>query len=212
MTPTKGRPWPSLVLLTAGIALLLAACGGGAASAEPGGNGASDAEVPASMAGFSFDPGEPGRSIDPDDPTGLANEGSLVVVTLDGERHEFENVICTSIGGALGAASSGVNPEWSVTVDIPPEDWESQGFSGPSIKLSGPDTTWIADPTNTALLGIVDHPGLSQIDSFTTDGYSASGTGTFMDAQAWQAAMLGGDGVPPEPSSGTFEVRCPRNG
>jgi hypothetical protein len=53
---------------------------------------------------------------------------------------------------------------------------------------------------------------LSQIDSFTTDGYSASGTGTFMDAQAWQAAMLGGDGVPPEPSSGTFEVRCPRNG
>jgi len=216
MTSTKRRLWPAPRLMTAGIALLLVACGGGAASAEadgddPGGAASSD-ETPASMGGFSFDPGDARRSIDPDDPSGLADEGSLVVITLDGERHEFENVICTTLFGFVGASSTGVNPEWSVTVDIPPEDWESQGMDGPTVKLSGPETTWIADPTNTALHGIVEHPGLSQVDSFTTDGFAASGTATFMDTMAWQSAMFGGDGVAPEPSTGTFDVRCPRDG
>lgn len=190
-----------LLLLTVA---LVAGCAG------PGGAGQPDEG--AASGGFSFDPGESRASLDPDDPAGLADEGSLVVITLDGERHEFETVICTTLFGFVGAASTGVNPEWSVTVDIPPEDWESQDMDGPAIKLSGPDTTWIADPTNTALPGIAEHPGLSQVDSFTTDGYAASGTATFMDAMAWQSAMFGGDGAPPEPSSGTFEVRCPRDG
>jgi len=47
--------------------------------------------------------------------------------------------------------------------------------------------------------------GMSQVDSFESDGHHASGTATFIDLQA---AMMGES---PPPMETTFEVTCPES-
>ena len=98
----------------------------------------------------------------------------------------------------------------SVTILLPP-DGDPNFEDPPSVRVKvnngGPDFT--ADPSivETGDYSTVISVGDTQIDSFTVDGNSASGTATFVDEQAIFIA-LGGTGADPEPVEGSFEVTC----
>lgn len=144
-------------------------------------------------------------SVKPDDPLGFGNEDATAKVTIGDQTFEFGNLYCVTLGGALGAVSVGGDPK--VDISIPPENWESSGedWPPPSVQVSSdePYFTYDADAELSDQMTNVE-PGQSQVDSFSTDGYHASGTATFFDAFADVS------GTPQEPISGTFEVTCPR--
>lgn len=97
-----------------------------------------------------------------------------------------------------------------VTILLPPSD-DPNFEDPPSVRVGvndgGPDFT--ADPSilETGNYDTVISEGDSQVDSFTVDGNTASGTATFVDEQAIFAA-LGGAADDPEPVRGSFEVTC----
>lgn len=181
--------------------LILTACGGA------GGGDASSSEVASAEAssGASSDESKSSASasVNPDDPLGFGNEDATAVVTIGDQTYEFGNLYCVTIGGALGAASVGGDPQVDIT--LPPEDWETSGdgWDPPSIRVDSDEPYFIIH-ANAQLADQMTNvePGQSQVDSFSTDGYHASGTATFLDPFA--------GGTPPEPMTGTFEVTCPR--
>jgi hypothetical protein len=88
-----------------------------------------------------------------------------------------------------------------VAILLPGENWEAQGVDqtpNVQIKLQDEGVEWVADP-DTSLPGVV--AGQSQIDSFEFDGNRASGTATFVEANAAYAGTV-------QPVSGTFEAVC----
>ena len=97
-----------------------------------------------------------------------------------------------------------------VTILLPPTD-DPNFEDPPSVRVKvndgGPDFT--ADPSilETGNYDTVISEGDTQVDSFTVDGNTASGTATFVDEQAIFAA-LGGAADDPEPVRGSFEVTC----
>jgi hypothetical protein len=168
------------------------------------------AAPPAAVPGTPGAPGTPagGEPANPVDPLGFGRDANTAVVTVGDERYEFGNLYCVTIGGAIGAVSTGGDPR--VDIDLPPPDWETSGddWDPPSVKVTVRDVgTWIANPEDTALPNI--EPGLSQVDSFSSDRFHATGTATFMEARGWQRVGMGLADEPPDPISGTFEVTCP---
>lgn len=185
------------------MGLLLVGCSG--APPGPGGGGQPPA-APATPAAPETPAG--GEPANPDDPSGVGRDAKTAVVTIGGERYEFADLFCVTIGGAIGAQSVGGDPR--VDIDLPPMDWETSGedWDPPSVRVIVEGVgTWIANPVHTALSGI--EPGLSQVDSYSSDRFHATGTATFMDANGWQAAQMGLQDEPPDPVAGTFEVTCP---
>lgn len=88
-----------------------------------------------------------------------------------------------------------------VTILLPGPNWEAQGVDQtPNIivNLEDEGLEWVADP-ETSLPGV--EAGQSQIDSFEIDGNRASGTATFIEANAANAGTA-------EPVTGTFEATC----
>lgn len=186
------------------VAALLVGC-----SAAPPGIGGNGQPSPAAP-GTPGAPGTPtgGEPANPDDPLGFGRDANTAVVTIGDQRYEFGNLFCVTIGGAIGAVSTGGDPR--VDIDLPPMDWQTSGddWGPPSVKVIVEDVgTWIADPEDTALFNI--EPGLSQVDSFSSDRFHATGTATFMEASGWQGAQMGLEDEPPDPVTGTFEVTCP---
>jgi hypothetical protein len=175
-----------------------------------GGCSAAPAGVPGGGQPPPAAPGTPdgGEPANPDDPLGFGEEANTAVVTIGDQRYEFGNLRCFTVGGAIGAQSRDGDPR--VDIDLPPLDWETSGddWSPPGIRVIVEGVgTWIANPEHTALPRI--EPGLSQVDSYETDGFRATGTATFMDANGWQAAQFGLEDQPPDPVQGTFGVACP---
>jgi hypothetical protein len=132
------------------------------------------------------------------------DEEAWAVVVIGDDRYEFEGLYCVTIGGALGAASVGSDNE-TVNIDLPPKDWETSGddWGPPSVQVSSDEPYFrmeanatLADDYSAAFAG-------SQVDSYTSDGYRASGSGTFADSYDFAASE-------PEMVAGTFEVNCPR--
>jgi hypothetical protein len=70
--------------------------------------GCSAAPSPAAP-GSPGSPGTPagGEPTNPDDPLGFGREANTAVVTIGDRRFEFGNLFCVTIGGAIGAASTG---------------------------------------------------------------------------------------------------------
>jgi hypothetical protein len=194
-------------IIALGAMLIVAACSSGATDSDPGSAGttAPDAATPETTAGAPDAEPTGADSADTDDPLDdFRDEGSSAVVIIGDERYEFEDLYCVSIGGAMGASSIG-NVDPDVRIDLPPEDWETsaQEWEPPSVSLSidDPYTQWIAGGDLVIQLPKY-KPGTSQVDGFTTDGYHATGTATFVDIA-----------IPTEeltPVTGSFEVTCPR--
>jgi len=193
-----------LIAVAIATTALIAACSG-APAATPG-TILTDAPTPAN--GATPAPPDGGATTNPDDPLGFGDEANTAVVTIGDQRYEFGNLYCVTLGGAMGAVSVGGEP--TVDIDLPPMDWQTSGedWDAPGVEVDEGDLSWIADLGDTGLIRI--EPGLSQVDSFNSDGYHATGTATFMEATAWNAVQLGISEEAPEPVQGTFEVTCPR--
>ncbi len=192
------------VILTIGVMLISAACSSSGGAAEPGASSAPGAgsSAPAVAPSAGGPAGLP--SVDPSDP--LANfrdKDATAVVVIGDQRYEFSGLYCVTMGGALGASSVGGDP--SVNIDLPPEDWEtsSEGWDPPGVRVSidDPYAKFSADQQAGEYQPKI-KPGMSQVDSYTSDGYQASGTATFVDVFDFTAD--------PVPVKGTFEVSCPR--
>ena len=64
--------------------------------------------------------------------------------------------------------------------------------------MAGGNFDWMQDPPK---------PGESQVDSYTNDGSTASGTATFIDIRALTISGFS-QSDRPEPVKGTFELHC----
>jgi hypothetical protein len=193
-----------LVSIYLAIALVLAGCAGSAgevvdgepfASAPDDGGAAASAEPE--------DEEEDEEPVNPDDPLGFGEEANTAVVVIGDQRYEFADLYCVTIGGALGAASVGGDPQ--VDIDVPPEDWETsdEDWDAPSVRISGDDPYLdLRAGGEVVEMDARMEDGQSQVDGFTTDGHRASGTATFIDYQAFTTDQS------PDPISGTFEVTC----
>jgi hypothetical protein len=198
------------LVIAAGAVLVLAACG------SAGSDGAQTVEGATSAAATST-PGSAdsqtsnadngsgaAASAAPNDPLGFGNEDATATVTIGDQRYEFGDLYCVTLGGALGAVSTGSDP--AVDINVPPEDWETsnQGWDPPSVWVSGDAGALDLRAGDEVARADQRLAGLSQVDSFTTDGYHATGSATFVDYQ-----VFGLSGTA-EPISGAFEVTCPR--
>lgn len=145
-------------------------------------------------------------------PPVAGGEPNTAVVTIGEERFELSGLRCVSLGGAVGVQTV-EGPDYPrIDISLPPPDWESSAddWDPPSVRvIADEDDTWIANPEATALINI--EPGLSQVDSFSSDGFQASGTATFMNAGDWQAAQMGLQDEPPDPVDGAFQLTCPQD-
>ncbi len=190
---------------TAAIALILAmitaSCGGSAeetttTAAEP-----ATGAVPTTVAGPT-DTTVAAPDAETTTTGGEVSVESSATVTIGDETWEFaptgfmtERCDTDFFGGFWVLFTTGV------TILLPGENWEAQGVDqtpNVQIKLEDEGVEWVADP-DTSLPGVV--AGQSQIDSFEFDGNRASGTATFVEANAAYAGTV-------QPVSGTFEAVC----
>jgi hypothetical protein len=144
-------------------------------------------------------------------PEAPAGEPSSAVVTIGEERFQLSGLRCVTLGGFVGVQTVAGPTHPRIDIEIPPPDWETstEDWDPPSVRvIASEGNTWIANPEATALMNI--EPGLSQVDSFTSDGFHATGTATFMHAGQWQRSQAGLEDEPPVPIQGTFELTCPR--
>lgn len=183
-------------------AATLAACGGPQtqpiSATEDSGSEPADVGAPPAASATAPDASS-------DDPLGFGDEENVAVVTIGDDRYEFTDLYCVSMGGAMGATSVGGDPQ--VNIDLPPLDWETsdEGWDAPSIRVSGDDPYFDMQAGGETMAADERvEPGSTQVDSFVSDGYHASGEATFIDATA---VMVSED---PQPVTGTFEVTCAR--
>jgi hypothetical protein len=193
------------------LALLLiatAACGGGddapeaTNGTEPGGSEAT------SEPGAATPGAENGDESDDSGDAPAAGGASVAVITIGEYRYEID-VTPGAIqrcdpdffGGfwALGSGDGG-----TLELELWPDGMEGE-TDRVAVSDNENDFDWVAD-AEADFMGVVE-TGVSQVDSFTVDGSTASGTATFIEENAVFAAV-GGTGEPPEPVTGTFEVVC----
>jgi hypothetical protein len=183
----------STMAIALGALLAVSACssGDGAAQSTPapgGGSGSEPTQAP---------------SASTDDPLGgFRDEDASVLVVIGEQRFEFTNLHCVTMGGALGAASLGGDPQ--VDISLPPSDWETsaEDWDAPTVRVEGDEPYFDFRAGGDVVEADSRYDGLSQVDTFTSDGYRASGTATFVDTALF--------GEAPTPITGTFEVNCPR--
>ena len=186
------------------IAMVAAACGGsddGAETSDPtdtrvletsGATTSGDAAPTTTPA--------PADTAAPTEPAG--GDESYAIVTIGDETYEFaptgfltERCDPDFFGGYWVLFTTGI------VLLLEGERWEEQGVDQtPNLQITpeGTDLEYIADP-ETTLPGV--QPGQSQIDSFQFADGSASGTATFVEANAVYAGTV-------EPVTGTFETYC----
>jgi hypothetical protein len=193
-----------VTIIAIGLMLVMAACASGGAGGEatdPPGPAGPGSSGPAG--GDGTDP-TAAPTADSDDPlSGFRDEDATAVVVIGDERYEFEGLYCVTMFGALSAASVGdVDPK--VNIQIPPDGWETSGdeWDPPSVHVAS-DEPYFRMEANAGLVDELSpiYAG-SQVDSFTTDGYRASGTGLFLDSYDFTPDQ--------ELVAGRFEVSCPR--
>lgn len=212
----------TVLLIGSAVGLVLAACGG---SDEVGGTvdgAASPATQPAADAAAPSTTTAPSSEISDDAPSGddlgpAASSGAenTVIVTIGGTTYEFDATPGTiadcnpDFFGAFfvnGASEDGD----SVSLLLPPPD-DPNFEDPPSVRVKvrdgGADYTADSSILENGNYADVISEGDTQVDGFTIDGNTASGTATFIDEQQIFAA-LGGTADDPAPVQGTFEVTC----
>ncbi len=84
---------------------------------------------------------------------------------------------------------------------------ENPNHDPPYVKVTDPDDSdidwWASPEINDSLFQIEVPAGQSQVDSFTVEGNTVTGTATFIEKSA-----LTPDGEIPASVPGTFEVTC----
>jgi hypothetical protein len=199
----------------------IAACGGGdddGGDDSNGDNDAPDATATADNSGGDNDDDGDNDGDNDDDGDDDGDGAAFAKVTIGSDSWEFDLAsqfsACIALGGAIGAVGPGANGiDVDVDITLPPEDWESQsdddGWDAPSVRVDDDvnDRQWRAggDIINDILAGRDNIDGVSQVDSFSIDGGTASGTATFIDMRA--VTFAAGDALP-DSVQGSFEVSC----
>lgn len=191
-------------LVSLALVLALTACGGDDDAADEPAVEPSD--EPAA------EPADEPAAEPTDEPgAGEAMAGDNVAIVTIGDRtYEFDvtpgaTTRCDpDFFGAFWATGGSADGARLEALLPPPDDPNFDEM--PRITVNDPttDRDWTADPLR-EMAGVEE--GESQVDEFTTDGTSASGSATFVD-QNESFAFQGGSGVEPVPVTGTFEVRC----
>jgi hypothetical protein len=182
------------VVLIGALAIVLSACTSASDGVGASGGAPTDAAPVATPAGGAPTDAAPAGSGLLDS---FKDEGSSAVVTIDGQRYEWTDLYCVTLGGAMGVASIDDDP--SVNIDIPPEGWETsgEGWEPPSVTVRGDEPYFNYVAGDETITG--GNPGV-KVDSVTTDGFRATGSATFLDLDSPDAQTL----------TGTFEVTCPK--
>ena len=193
------------VLIATVIGLLTASCGGSDSGAET--SDPTDTRVSETVAAESepdlaeaTTTAPPADTAAPVESTG--GDESYAIVTIGDETYEFaptgeitERCDPDFFGGYWVLFSTGI------VLLLEGERWEEQGVDQTPnlhITIEESDLEYVADP-DTSLPGV--EPGQSQIDSFEFEGGAASGTATFVEANAASGGTV-------EPITGTFETYC----
>lgn len=147
-----------------------------------------------------------------------SGDTEYAIVTIGTETYEADMsgslAACIALGGAVGGVGQIIEPgSGTIDMTIPPEDWESssEDWDPPSIRVdlgeddNGVPIDWRAG--GEIVESFPDLVGKSQVDSFSVDGSTATGTATFIDF--FQVQLAGSGQVDdPEPVEGTFEINC----
>lgn len=219
----------SIVIAMTSLALV-AACGGGDDDSDPGAEPASevtaaagsdaetgDAAEPATDAatestadGSGADPASDDDAAETDDAPAPAGGGDNVAIVTIGDATYEIDVTPGSIQrcdpdffGAFWAL--GGDADVGIELLLPPSG-DPNFEEPPSVKVgvTDGDREWIADSSRD-MFGVEE--GESQVDGFTVDGSSVSGTATFIDLNETYS-FQGGLGDEPVPVPGSFSVSC----
>ena len=143
-----------------------------------------------------------GDTDDGDD--GGADDGSggavgATVTVGDTTYTATEELVCVQLGGALAAQFVDRDAGIDISIDLPPEDWESdtsEDWDPPAVRVDVGDEAQFESGNQ---LGIVGMPETA-VSSFTVDGRTGSGEAEFVDMfQAPDSA---------EVVAGSFELTC----
>lgn len=226
---TRGSIGQLLAALFA-LALLASACGGddddaggddtSASSGATDDTGSDDTGSDGDDTG-SDDTGSDGGDTGSDDnaggdaePAGEAAAAGTATVTIGDVTYVADQqVVCVQIGEAIGGSWNDSAGDISISIDLPPQDWETSpdGWSAPTVRVDddaqadGP-LQYQANPEMAGLLGL-DDVGDSMVTSWRVDGSSASGSGLFVEFFGSMGAAATGDD-PPAPVEGTFSLTC----
>jgi hypothetical protein len=204
--------------------LLAAGCGGGESDDSASSTESSEADSSSggteeagddngTESGAEGEEAESAPEAEPE-PEQEAGGGERAVVTIGEEQFSSDqSVVCISLGGAVGGTFFNDAGDIEITIDVPPEDWQSSpdDWQPPSVQVDDArdpqnERQWEAREQNATELTFVPE-GASQVDSFSVSGSSASGSATFIDVDAAFVALAEGTD-PPEPVTGTFEISC----
>jgi hypothetical protein len=210
------------ILCAATAVLVLAACGGDDDAGEP------TADEPAAATGDANEPADEPAAEEPqadasepadepaaeelpaDEPAadGPAVDDNMASVTIDGTTYEVDVSLgpaprCDSDFFAAFLVSGGDSQGFFYALLPPPGDPNHTDPPNVSLRVNDGEFEWIADPSK-QMSGV--EPGESQVDEFTVDGNTVSGTATFVELNETYAHSGGGPKAPPV--TGTFEVSC----
>jgi hypothetical protein len=192
--------------------LVLAACGGGDDDA-----GEPTPDEPAAATEAADEPADEPTAEEPasDEPPpeepaddAPAAGDNMARVTIDGTTYEVD----VSLGPApqcdpdffAAFLASGGDPQGFFYTLLPPlDDPNHTDPPNVSLRVNDGEFEWIADPSK-QMSGV--EPGESQVDEFTVNGNTVSGTATFVELNETYAHSGGGPKA--QPVTGTFEVSC----
>jgi hypothetical protein len=225
-----------LITLTATAALALSACGGGdddnaaepaadppaadavltsdpsdAAGAEATGSQAAD-EPTQPIGDASAEPSAEPPPAESAPASGDGGGGDDVAVLVIGDQTYEIDVPPGTLGRCdpdfFGAfwALGGAGEDIGLELLLPPPDDPNFADEVPVITVRDDvaGVEWIADSSR-EMAGV--EAGESQVDGFSVDGSSVTGTATFVDLNA-SYAFQGGSADEPQPVTGTFRVSC----
>ena len=166
---------------------------------EPGGEGGTDGDVQDAIDELDFGDGEAVVTIgDTTSEFALGGNSTVGNTTYIG--------VCQTLFGVI--AGEGFDPDGAdvtLSFEITPENYADQGFDPPSMEIednTDGEVRWVADQTLAE--GAPELAGMSQIDSWTTDGRVARGTATFIQVEPFGIGPVEGA----TPVQGTFQLGC----
>ena len=178
----------------------LAACGGDDDTAGDDAVTADDDSSTEEAAGADDGGGDTGGSDgDGGDAGGSGGAVGATVTVGDTTYTATEELVCVQLGGALAAQFVDRDAGIDISIDLPPEDWESdtsEDWDPPAVRVDVGDEAQFESGNQ---LGIVGMPETA-VSTYTIDGRTGSGEAEFVDMfQAPDAA---------EVVAGSFELTC----
>lgn len=197
------------ILGAAAAVLVLGACGGsdGSPNADEPAAATEDANEPADEPAGDEPAGDEPPAEEPasDEP---AVGDNMASVTIDGTTYEVDVSLgpapqCNSDFFAAFLVSGGDSQAFFHGLLPPPDDPNHTDLPNVSLRVNDGEFEWIADPSK-QMSGV--EPGESQVDEFTVDGNTVSGTATFVELN--ETYTHSGGGPKAQPVTGTFEASC----